>query len=252
MAPSTAVLNVQKVSVSFGSLWALRDVDLSVAEGKTVGLIGPNGAGKSTLLNVIAGALSARHGVVAYRGQDITRLSTPMRARAGLRRTFQHLELFEDMTVIENVMVASETADPPRLKTFGRTRGRKQEVAQLLDGLGIGQYAHTEVAKLPHQIKRLVSYARAVAGHPVCLLLDEPVAGLAESEREAFAERLRKDISRRGVAVLLIEHDMRFIEGLCDEVYVLNAGELIAHGTFSEVAQSPLVRAAYLGEPADD
>jgi branched-chain amino acid transport system ATP-binding protein len=252
MAPSTAVLNVEKVSVSFGSLWALRDVDLSVAEGKTVGLIGPNGAGKSTLLNVIAGALSARHGVVSYQGRDITRLSTPMRARAGLRRTFQHLELFEDMTVIENVMVASETADPQRLTSLGRMRGRKQEVAQLLDGLGIGQYAHTEVGQLPHQIKRLVSYARAVAGRPVCLLLDEPVAGLAESEREAFAERLRTDISRRGVAVLLIEHDMRFIEGLCDEVYVLNAGELIAHGTFAEVAQSPLVRAAYLGEPADE
>lgn len=252
MAGSKAVLNVDKVSVSFGSLWALRDVDLCVAEGQTVGLIGPNGAGKSTLLNVIGGAISARHGVVEYRGQDITRLSTPTRARAGLRRTFQHLELFEDMTVAENVMVSSETADPPRLTAPRRSRVRKQEISQLLDGLGIAQYADLEVAKLPHQIQRLVSYARAVAGHPTCLLLDEPVAGLAESEREAFAERMRKDISKRGVAVLLIEHDMRFIEGLCDEVYVLNAGELIAHGTFAEVAQSPLVRAAYLGEPADD
>lgn len=252
MAAAATVLEVEKVSVSFGSLWALRDIDLSVSEGKTVGLIGPNGAGKSTLLNVIAGALSARHGSVTYRGRDITRLSTPMRARAGLRRTFQHLELFEDMTVIENVMVASETADPPRLSNLGRKGRRSQQVVQLLDTLGIGQYAHTQVGLLPHQIKRLVSYARAVAGRPVCLLLDEPVAGLAESEREAFAQRMRKDISQRGVAVLLIEHDMRFIEGLCDEVYVLNAGELIAHGSFAEVAQSPLVRAAYLGEQADD
>jgi ABC-type branched-subunit amino acid transport system ATPase component len=244
-AGAAPVLAVDDVSVSFGSLWALRGVSLKVEPGRTVGLIGPNGAGKSTLLNVIAGATLAKHGSVLYRGGDITHVSTPTRARAGLRRTFQHLELFEEMTVLENVQVAAETV--------GGDAGRpgSQEIAELLDGLGIGGYAHVEVHRLPHPVKRLISYARAVVGRPVCLLLDEPVAGLAESERHAFAERMRDDIRRRGLTVVLIEHDMRFIEGLCDEVYVLNAGEIIAHGSFAEISRSAAVRAAYLGEPID-
>jgi ABC-type branched-subunit amino acid transport system ATPase component len=248
-APETAVLDIVGVSVSFGSLWALRDVDLDVERGQTVGLIGPNGAGKSTLLDVIAGKTRPRHGSVSFLGRDITNLSTHARARAGVRRTFQHLELFEDMTVLENVLVAAEsTPGGNRHSSAGRTADAKGA----LRALGIERYTHAQAGTLPHPVRRFVSYARAVAADPVCLLLDEPVAGLADIERTMFVERLTEDIQRRGLTVVLVEHDMRFIKGLCDTIYVLNAGEVIAHGAFAEIATSDAVRSAYLGEETHD
>jgi sulfate-transporting ATPase len=249
-ADVTSVLRVEDVTVEFGSLVALRGVSVDVTQGRTVGLIGPNGAGKSTLLNVIAGVTRPRHGRISYGERDITTWSTATRARAGLRRTFQHLELFEDMTVFENIVVAAETASSPLVSK--RQTPHRGSVFELLGSLGIADQAHAQTRTLAHPVKRLVSYARAVVSSPQCLLLDEPVAGLAEGERHAFAEQMREDIKRRGLTVVLVEHDMRFIEGLCDEVYVLNAGQIIAHGSFADIAKSPDVRAAYLGGVIDE
>jgi ABC-type branched-subunit amino acid transport system ATPase component len=245
-AKGDVVLEVDNVTMAYGRLLALNDVSVRITSGRTVGLIGPNGAGKSTLLNVIAGAITPTSGTVTYLGQDVTRQPTSQRARAGLRRTFQHLELFEDMTVLENVLVSTDMHRGRRWPTL--RPGDTSEVIELLHSLGLTQVLHADARALPHPTKRLVSYARAVAGHPHCVLLDEPVAGLAETEREAFVERLRGDMLRRDLTVVLVEHDMRFIQGLCDEVYVLNAGQVIAHGSFAEVAASDAVKTAYLGE----
>jgi branched-chain amino acid transport system ATP-binding protein len=242
----TPVVAARDIHLSFGSLKVLQGVSLEVFEGSVVGLIGPNGAGKSTLLNVLAGVLGVRSGRVEYRGMDVTRSAAASRARRGLRRTFQHVELFDDMTVEENVLVGAESAD--RFLASRATRKRRlEEVAELLNSLEISQYARVPTRRLPHPVKRLVSYARGVAGQTDCLLLDEPVAGLGESERARFLEQLRADIGRRRLTVVVVEHDMRFVEGLCSEIYVLSAGSMIANGTFKEVSQSDAVRAAYLG-----
>jgi ABC-type branched-subunit amino acid transport system ATPase component len=245
-APTAPVLTARDIHLSFGSLNVLRGVSLDVSEGSVVGLIGPNGAGKSTLLNVIAGVLSVRIGTVEHRGADITRSTAASRARRGLRRTFQHVELFEDMTVEENVLVGAESADP--FLTSRRNRQRRiEEVTALLESLEISEYAHVQARRLPHPVKRLVSYARGVAGRTDCLLLDEPVAGLGETERASFLTHLKRDIGRRQLTVIVVEHDMRFVEGLCNEIYVLSAGTMIANGTFKQVSESDAVKAAYLG-----
>ncbi|HVW42046.1 MAG TPA: ATP-binding cassette domain-containing protein [Amycolatopsis sp.] len=237
------VLEVRDVSLNFGDLWALRDVSIDVPEKRTIGLIGPNGAGKSTLLNVIAGRQAPSAGRIGFRGGDVTRSRAVARARHGIRRTFQDLALFHEMSVLDNLLVAGDTA---------RGGGaRRAGVATLVESLGLGPWLYREVQTLPHPVQRLVSYARAVAGEPTLLLLDEPAAGLSESARALLAARLREDIAARGLSVVLVEHDMGFIRELCDEAYVLNAGRVIAFGSFAEIAASSTVRAAYLGDSED-
>jgi branched-chain amino acid transport system ATP-binding protein len=240
------VVSAREIHLSFGSLKVLQGVSLQVLPGSVVGLIGPNGAGKSTLLNVLAGVLRVGGGTVEYRGVDVTREDAASRARRGLRRTFQHLELFEDMTVEENLLVGAEGADR-LLASRSRRKKHLEEVTELLESLQISEYARVPARKLPHPVKRLVSYARGVAGQTDCLLLDEPVAGLGEAERVRFLEQLKEDIARRRLTVVVVEHDMRFVEGLCSEINVLSAGSMIANGTFKEVSESAAVQAAYLG-----
>jgi ABC-type branched-subunit amino acid transport system ATPase component len=246
---SGPVLSVREASLSFGDLRALRDVSIEVPEGRTVGLIGPNGAGKSTLLNVIAGRQVVSAGRVEFRGNDVTNDPATRRARHGIRRTFQDLALFEEMSVLDNLLVASDTAHT----AAGRSRrARRDNADALAHGLGLDRWLHTEVQTLPHPVQRLVSYARAVAGEPTLLLLDEPAAGLSEGARRLLAEQLREDIAGRGFSVVLVEHNMGFVRELCDTAYVLNAGQVIAHGTFQEIARDAQVRAAYLGETPDN
>jgi ABC-type branched-subunit amino acid transport system ATPase component len=242
------VLAVHEASLSFGDLRALRDVSIEVPEGRTVGLIGPNGAGKSTLLNVIAGRQTVSGGRVEFRGSDVTRDSATKRARNGIRRTFQDLALFDEMSVLDNLLVASDTAHT----AVGRgRRARRESAAALAHGLGLDRWLHSEVQTLPHPVQRLVSYARAVAGEPTLLLLDEPAAGLSETARSLLAEQLRHDIAGRAFSVVLVEHNMGFVRDLCDTAYVLSAGQVIAHGTFRDIADNAEVRAAYLGETTD-
>jgi branched-chain amino acid transport system ATP-binding protein len=245
-AGSAPVVSAREIQLSFGSLKVLQGVSLEVRPGAIVGLIGPNGAGKSTLLNVLAGVLRVGGGTVEYRGVDVTREDAASRARRGLRRTFQHLELFEDMTVEENLLVGAEGADG-FLASRSRRKKHLEEVTELLQSLQISEYARMPARKLPHPVKRLVSYARGVAGQTDCLLLDEPVAGLGDAERARFLEQLKEDIGRRRLTAVVVEHDMRFVEGLCSEINVLSAGSMIARGTFQEVAESQAVQAAYLG-----
>jgi branched-chain amino acid transport system ATP-binding protein len=238
---AAAVLDVEDVSLSFGDVRALRNVTISIPEGRTVGLIGPNGAGKSTLLNVVAGRQVPSSGRITFRQKDVTSEGSAQRARGGIRRTFQDLSLFGEMSVLDNLLVAGDAAS--------RTRtGSRRRVVALAESLGLGAWLYNDVHTLPHPAQRLVSYARAVAGEPSLLLLDEPAAGLSEVARRLLAAQLRQDIAARGFSVVLVEHDMGFIRELCDEAYVLNAGQVIAQGTFSEIAADESVRAAYLGE----
>jgi ABC-type branched-subunit amino acid transport system ATPase component len=242
-------LSVQNVSIQFGSVKALSDVSLQVPDGGVIGVIGPNGAGKSTLMAVIGGQASPASGRVEFDGRDITGLGATARAQLGLRRTFQSLELFDDMTVRENILVGARTS-------MRRLRGTRQrvgsrpadEVATLMDEMDLTRYQYVRVQSLAAPIRRIVSYCRAIAGRPRCILLDEPAAGLSEYERQSLADRIRSDATKRGHSLIVVEHDMGFVRNLCDSIYVLDAGETIAMGAFDEVAADPLVRKAYLGE----
>jgi branched-chain amino acid transport system ATP-binding protein len=239
-------LNVKNASISFGGIHALRDVSLQVDDGSRVGLIGPNGAGKTTLVNCIAGGLAPDSGEVTLFGDSISRLSGPARAQRGVGRTFQNLELFDSMSVLDNVMTA---LDRP-LQGAGRTaaRARRDRARSAMATFGVDRYAHVEAGSLPYGVRKLVELSRAFVREPRFLLLDEPVAGL--SEPEVFLGVLVEGLDRLGCGVLLIEHDMPTVRELCERVYVLDSGAIIAEGTFAEVAADPRVVAAYLGADA--
>jgi branched-chain amino acid transport system ATP-binding protein len=248
---ASPVLGVREVSLRFGELWALRDVSIDVPQGRTIGLIGPNGAGKSTLLNVIAGRQAPSSGRITFAGRDVTHDDAATRARHGIRRTFQDQALFTEMTVLDNLLVASATARAGGSgagQARASSRARRDHVSQLVRSLDLEACLYREVQTLPHPVQRLVAYARAVAGEPTLLLLDEPAAGLSDAARGLLADQLRRDISSRELSVVLVEHDMGFIRELCSEAYVLNAGSVMAFGSFEEIAASDVVKAAYLGE----
>lgn len=239
-------LSVKNASISFGGIHALENVSLQVENGTRVGLIGPNGAGKTTLINCIAGGLAPDSGEVHLFGEPISRLSAPARATRGIGRTFQNLELFDSMSVLDNVMTA---LDRP-LRHGGRTaaRQRRDRARTAMATFGIEQYAPVAAGSLPYGVRKLVELSRAFVREPRFLLLDEPVAGL--SETEAFLGVLVEGLDRLGCGVLLIEHDMPTVRELCERVYVLDTGAVIAEGTFAEVAADPRVVAAYLGADA--
>jgi ABC-type branched-subunit amino acid transport system ATPase component len=241
-----SALDVENASISFGGIDALRNVTLRVDSGTRIGLIGPNGAGKTTLVNCIAGGLTPDSGEVTLFGESISRLSGPARARRGVGRTFQNLELFDSMSVLDNVMTA---LDRP-LQRGGRTaaRSRRDRARSAMSTFGVDRYAHVEAGSLPYGVRKLVELSRAFVREPRFLLLDEPVAGL--SEPEVFLGVLVEGLDRLGCGVLLIEHDMPTVRELCERVYVLDSGAIIAEGTFAEVAADPRVIAAYLGADA--
>lgn len=240
------LLSVQGVSVRFGSLSALHEVTMELQPGSAVGLIGPNGAGKSTLLGVIGGQQRTARGRVEFHGRDISRLRPDTRARLGLRRTFQSLELFDDMSVRDNILAAIRGLRP-------RAGGVARESAfELIRDLGLEPYADTNAGVLPAPIRRIVSYARAVVASPECVLLDEPAAGISEPDRNALAARIKSDVEKRGMSAVVVEHNMGFVRHLCNHIYFLNAGALLTEGTFDEVAANPNVREAYLGRPSKE
>jgi branched-chain amino acid transport system ATP-binding protein len=241
-------LDVADVSVRFGSLRALRNITMQAPAEGTVGVIGPNGAGKTTLLATIGGQLMPTSGSVKLFDRDITRLNTAGRARLGLRRTFQSLQLFDEMTVRDNLLVAmashSAAAGGRRRRTGAATN---VEVMRIMDDLDLSRYAYMDAQTLSAPVRRLVSYGRAIVGNPACILLDEPAAGLSDSERDALGRRIRHDVDQGGLCVVVVEHDMGFVRNLCDHIYALDAGIMIASGTFDEVSSDPVVREAYLG-----
>jgi branched-chain amino acid transport system ATP-binding protein len=237
-----AVLDIREVSVRFGGIYAVSDVNLSVMPGQITGLIGPNGAGKTTTFNVITGLQPPTHGRVFVGGEEISKLPPHKRARKGIARTFQRLEVFGSLTVFENILAAAEfhrswsdDPTPPR-----------QVADEIIERVGLTRVGHARVDALPTGIARLVELGRALATRPRLLLLDEVGSGLNQDETDALGD-LMLDLVRDGTAILLVEHDVELVMRVCARIYVLDFGRLIAEGTPAEIQQNPVVQAAYLG-----
>jgi len=237
-----ALLDVSQVSVRFGGLQALDEVSVDVEAGHVTGLIGPNGAGKTTLFNVVTGLQPPTTGRVLVDGEDITLAKPHQRARKGIGRTFQRLETFGTLSARDNILVAAEMR-----RGWSREKFDPGALTdEVIEQVGLGRVAGERVDALPTGTARLVEVARALATKPRVLLLDEPSSGLNESETSSLGTLLRK-LAGEGLAVLLVEHDMSFVMGTCEQIHVLDFGRIIATGSPTEVQASPDVRAAYLG-----
>ena len=254
-APDAAALLVaEHVGKSFGGVRAVDDVSLRIQPDSVVGLVGPNGAGKSTLISLLSGFARPDQGTIFFRGHDVGRLQPAQLARLGLVRTFQAATPLSGLTVLENIQVALTTAYRCGLASvLARTpRWRREESAleqrarDLLADFGLLGEAGRPARDLPFGMLRSLEIARALAARPALLLLDEPAAGLNQVEVEQLAGRIRQ-IRVAGTAVLLVDHDVSFLFGLCDEVTVLNFGKIAVAGPAAEVHRSEELRAAYLG-----
>ncbi|MEU9299407.1 ABC transporter ATP-binding protein [Streptomyces sp. NPDC048269] len=249
------VLDARGVTMRFGGLTAVKNVDLTVRSGEIVGLIGPNGAGKTTFFNCLTGLYIPTEGEVRYKGTVLPPKSYKVTA-AGIARTFQNIRLFNNMTVLENVLVGRHTRTKEglwsallRLPSFGREENASREKAmELLEFIGLDHKAEHLARNLPYGEQRKLEIARALASDPGLILLDEPTAGMNPQETRT-TEELIFAIRDKGIAVLVIEHDMRFIFNLCDRVACLVQGEKLIEGTAAEVQGDERVIAAYLGEP---
>ena len=246
MSAAPSPLQVRNVRAQFGGVVALNDVSLETRPGAITGLIGPNGAGKTTLFNVVTGFVPPRAGSVILKGRDVTRMRTDRRARIGLGRTFQRLEVFSSLSVRDNILVSAESARRP----FDFRWKSVVDVDALLERVGIGAVADVQADRLSTGTVRLVEVARALARHPDVLLLDEPSAGLDFEERERLGRVLMSLAEQEGLSILLVEHDVELVVRVCSHIYVLDFGRLIAAGTASEVQASEAVQEAYLGVQA--
>ena len=246
------VLELRAVSLSYGGLQALDSVDVAIHSGSITGLIGPNGAGKTSMFDVVTGLTRPTKGEVFLHGQDVTHARPARRARLGLGRTFQRLELFSSLTVRENVAVAAESAHRARFSP-GRwhlTTSQAREAAdRQLETVGLGDVADRRVDTLSTGTARLVEVARSLAARPSVLLLDEPASGLDTNESGRLADLLGT-LAAAGIGVLIVEHDVELVMRVCSHVFVLDRGTVIAAGTPAAVRSDPAVRAAYLGQMA--
>jgi branched-chain amino acid transport system ATP-binding protein len=238
------LLEVRGVTVRFGGNIALIEVDLDARAGEVTGLIGPNGAGKTTLFNVICGLQRPDAGIVRIDGREVTRLLPYKRARTGLARTFQRLELFTLLDVRSNIRVA---ADIERRHRGDKTLDPNRVADEIIERIGLSAVADARVDQLPTGQARLVEVGRALASRPRVLLLDEPASGQDEAETEAFATLLRQ-LAADGLAVVLVEHDVRLVLQVSDEVCVLDFGQVLAVGPPDEIQHNEAVIAAYIGE----
>ena len=253
---TAALLDVKAATVRFGGIHALTDADFAIAPGTVTALIGPNGAGKTTLLNAITGMVPLTSGAVLLDGADISGLPSHKRAEAGVVRTFQNLEVFTSMSVLENVMAGrhaltrySVAASLLRTPGFRRAERACREAAlDCLEFVGLADLADAPAGDLPYGKQRLLEMARALAAAPKLLLLDEPAAGLNSKETAELGALIRAVRDRRGVAVGLVEHDMELVMSVSDHLTVLHFGHPLAAGTPEEIQANPEVIKAYLGE----
>ena len=256
--PSDArpVLQVEELTQNFGGLRALNELDLTVNEREIVALIGPNGAGKTTFFNIISGVYKPTSGKVLLDGEDITNLPQHEVSKKGMARTFQNIRLFSQLDNVRNVQSALDArANYTMVEAIlGLPRKRSEDkknydiAMECLDLVGLKDFAHDRPGNLPYGMQRKVELARALASDPKLLLLDEPAAGLNPVEVEDFIELLKKIREIRDLTILLIEHRLKVVNTLSDEVFVLNFGELLTHGTPEEVQNHPKVIEAYMGE----
>ncbi len=260
VAAGSSLLEVRDVSVHFGGVQALDAASLDVSQGKIVGLIGPNGAGKTTLFNTISGFVKRDAGTIRFAGHDIHDLAPHERARLGIGRTFQLIGLAKNLSVLENFLLAQHVVAgygvAPALGHLPRAARVERELrdrsALAIAALGFERFTDTPVRNLSHGQKRLVELGCALVTAPELLMLDEPSAGMAPAAAENLAIRLRDLRDELGRTVLLIEHNIPLVLDVCDYIYVLNFGQILAHGTTEEIAQQPEVLAAYFGEaPAE-
>ena len=249
------ILDIHHLGIEFGGLHAVEDFTLVIGRTEIAGLIGPNGAGKTTVFNLLTNVYQPTRGVILLDGQDIKGKKTWQLNRMGIARTFQNIRLFKALTVEENVAMGLSNAYPYSLPTSvlrlpGYWRGEKKAHERAMELLSIFDMAHMaswQAGSLPYGAQRRLEIARALATNPKILLLDEPAAGMNPSETAELMENIRKIRDMFGIAIMLIEHDMNLVMGICEGIAVLNYGRIIAKGTPAEIRSNPVVIEAYLG-----
>lgn len=251
-----AMLEVNHLAIQFGGLRAVDGFNVSIEKGQLYGLIGPNGAGKTTIFNLLTGVYKPTEGIIKLDGQDITGKSTIEINKAGIARTFQNIRLFKDMPVLDNVKVGlhnhhsySTLAGILRLPKYHKVEKEMNEKAmEILKVFDLDKEADTLAGNLPYGKQRKLEIARALATNPKLLLLDEPAAGMNPNETGELMDMIRFVRDEFHMTILLIEHDMKLVSGICEELTVLNFGEVLAQGKTSDVLNDPKVITAYLGE----
>lgn len=256
METSKPMLEVSHLSISFGGLRAVDDFSVTINKGELYGLIGPNGAGKTTAFNLLTGVYKPNEGIIKLDGRDITGLRTIDINKAGIARTFQNIRLFKDLSVLDNVKVGlhnsyeySTLAAVLRLPKYFKTEKAMNEKAmELLKVFGLDKSANLKASQLPYGKQRKLEIARALATNPKLLLLDEPAAGMNPNETKELMDTISFIREKFDMTILLIEHDMKLVSGICERLTVLNFGRVLCEGPTSEVLNNPEVITAYLGE----
>ena len=234
------MLSIDHVSVSFNGVKAVDDAQFAVPEGQVTGLIGPNGAGKTSLINAISGFYRIASGTIRLEERRIDRLPVHRIAQAGVQRTFQHIRLFSHLSVLENLAVGFLSNRKGNMKAAAHASYEALEVVNL------SSYADSRPTELPYAFQRRVEIARAIVAKPKLLLLDEPAAGMHSNERHDLVLLVRR-LAEDGLTILMIEHDMAMIEEACDQIVVMNFGQVVAQGTMSQIRSNDIGKSAYLG-----